>query len=339
MGVPRRRTAGALLLVLLVLVAAGACGPAAQGPPGPSPQAAGPPGALAYRIVEELSGDIGARVAGTPAERAAQAIIVRELHDAGYAPVVQPFTRLHYKSGKTVSSANVVAVKPGSTTDEIVLGAHYDSVAAGAGALDNASGVGLALELARRLRGVATPCTVRFMFFGGEEAGLLGSQEVVETMSADQRAATRVMIDLDSVAGGDELYVYGRPGDSWPRDSLLTWARRLHVPLRASRLADELFAVDPRTIEASGFGAASDGSVFHLAGLPYAGIESAALDVGSGKDAGKLNTRREGRIWNTARDTLPHLERLYPGRVEAQLRELVLVLRAFLTGVAEQTTG
>ena len=57
-----------MLLVLLVLVAAGACGPAAQGPPGPSPQAAGPPGALAYRIVEELSGDIGARVAGTPAE-------------------------------------------------------------------------------------------------------------------------------------------------------------------------------------------------------------------------------------------------------------------------------
>ena len=226
----------------------------------------------------------------------------------------------------------MIVVKPGLAADEIVVGAHYDSVAAGTGTPDNATGVGLALELARRLRGVATPSTVRFIFFGGEEAGLLGSQEVVETMSVGQRAAARVMIDLDSVAGGDELYVYRRPGDSWPRDALLAWARRLHVPRRASRLADMLFAVDPRTTEASGFGAASDGSVFHLAGLPYVGIEAAALEVGSGRDAGKLNTRREGRIRNTARDTLPHLERLYPGRVQAQLRELVLVLRAFLTG-------
>ncbi len=54
--------------------------------------------------------------------------------------------------------------------DEIVVvGAHYDSFMGTVGADDNASGVAVVLELARRLASKPTPRTIRFVAFANEE--------------------------------------------------------------------------------------------------------------------------------------------------------------------------
>ena len=129
----------------------------------------------------------------------------------------------------------MVALKEGDSARRLIVGAHYDSVAAGEGYSDNATGVGLLLEVAARIKNVPTPYTIEFVAFGAGENGSLGAKDYVRRMTRVERRATIGMIDLDAVAGGDELSVAGRsdvPG--WLRDDALAAADSLDVPLVTS---------------------------------------------------------------------------------------------------------
>jgi hypothetical protein len=79
---------------------------------------------------------------------------------------------------------NVVADIPGTgKPDEyVIVGAHIDSHDTGTGAMDNGAGVAAALEAARLLMesGARPERTIRFVLFGGEENGMLGSNGYVE---------------------------------------------------------------------------------------------------------------------------------------------------------------
>jgi Zn-dependent M28 family amino/carboxypeptidase len=74
-----------------------------------------------------------------------------------------------------------------------MLGAHFDSVAAGTGATDNATGSAAMMEALRILKAVgAQPRrTIRIGLWGGEEQGLLGSRAYVRAHLGDA-AATAV---------------------------------------------------------------------------------------------------------------------------------------------------
>jgi Zn-dependent M28 family amino/carboxypeptidase len=79
------------------------------------------------------------------------------------------------------SSQNVVAdVRPGARR-VLVVGAHLDSVLAGPGINDNATGATALLEMARVVRARFPGLAVRFAFWGAEEAGLFGSRAYVST--------------------------------------------------------------------------------------------------------------------------------------------------------------
>src|SRR4030095_16993466 len=86
---------------------------------------------------------------------------------------------------------NVIAEIPGTDPklkDEVVmLGAHFDSVAASTGATDNATGSAAMREAMRILKAVgAKPRrTIRIGLWGGEEEGLLGSRAYVKEHFAD----------------------------------------------------------------------------------------------------------------------------------------------------------
>lgn len=94
---------------------------------------------------------------------------------------------------------NVIATKPGRSGQSIVVGAHLDSVPAGAGANDNASGTATMMEVARAMAGETYANTVIFIAFGGEELGLLGSRYYVQQLSPEARKAMIAMINLDMV--------------------------------------------------------------------------------------------------------------------------------------------
>ncbi len=79
-------------------------------------------------------------------------------------------------------SRNVSAVIEGTDLKEesIVLTAHYDSVPVGTGAWDNATGAAALLEIFRHFAANPSRRTLRFLWCGSEELGLLGSKAYVE---------------------------------------------------------------------------------------------------------------------------------------------------------------
>jgi carboxypeptidase Q len=89
-----------------------------------------------------------------------------------------------------LDSFNIIAEIPGADkADEVVmLGAHFDSWAAGTGATDNAAGSAVMMEAMRLLKTCNAKMrrTVRLALWTGEEEGLLGSRAYVQQHFADK---------------------------------------------------------------------------------------------------------------------------------------------------------
>jgi Zn-dependent M28 family amino/carboxypeptidase len=137
--------------------------------------------------------------------------------------------RVHLKtSGVNVDRffPQVIAeTKKGDPNHIVLAGAHLDSVTAGPGINDDGSGTAWQLELAEQLAKPGTPPRnkIRFMWFGGEEDGLVGSQYYAARLSQAEVDKIDVMIDTDMIASpnyvrlvydgdGDELGPAGPPG-------------------------------------------------------------------------------------------------------------------------------
>ncbi|MEZ5526466.1 MAG: M20/M25/M40 family metallo-hydrolase [Gammaproteobacteria bacterium] len=137
-------------------------------------------------------------------------------------------------TGQSVTGSNIVGVLPG--WDEtlraapLIIAAHYDHLeqrdVQGAtqvfpGADDNASGVAVMLEVARKLARAFSPRRpIVFVAFAGEESGLLGSQAFVANPPEPYtRDGMFAMLNLDSVGRleGRTLQVFGSESAyEWP---------------------------------------------------------------------------------------------------------------------------
>lgn len=116
--------------------------------------------------VDRLAGLIGPRHLGKlSAFQAAATYVERELAKLGDEVVREPYPV------KDIEVANAYIERQGeSAADQIVVvGAHYDSVPTTPGADDNASAVAVLIEVARLLRNVRCPRTIRFVSFACEE--------------------------------------------------------------------------------------------------------------------------------------------------------------------------
>lgn len=118
------------------------------------------------------------------------------------------------------TSHNVIAVKKPTqkkkATDQIiVVGAHHDSVDGAPGANDDASGVAASLELARVIANMPTDTEIRFVTFGAEELGLIGSYEYVDSLSQNERDRIVGMWQMDMVGSRDagELVMFTVDGE------------------------------------------------------------------------------------------------------------------------------
>jgi aminopeptidase YwaD len=121
------------------------------------------------------------------------------------------------KTNKAVSH-NVIATKKAthkSTNQLILVGAHHDSVDGALGANDDASGTVIVLELARVFANAPTDIDIRFVTFGAEENGLLGSYEFVERMTEKDYYRTVGMFQMDMVGSKDAgpLIMYSADGE------------------------------------------------------------------------------------------------------------------------------
>ena len=127
----------------------------------------------------------------------------------GYEYMAQPFTMTSADGVTPCYGENLIFSKQGSSDRVIVVGAHYDCVEQTFGTDDNASGVGVLLELASIYSTKESPYTIRFILFSAEEPGCLGSQYYVDNLSQEERDRIACMINIDTIAAGDNMYLYG----------------------------------------------------------------------------------------------------------------------------------
>jgi hypothetical protein len=146
-----------------------------------------------------LSQTIGERnLSRSETLQASTAYLRTTLQQIGYQVTEQPYL-VH---GQTVSNLEVTL--PGNASSEtVVVGAHYDSVAGTVGANDNATGVAALLELASLLHEVKARKTIRLVFFVNEEPPYFQTDDMGSAVYAKQlrRDHTRVsaMISLETI--------------------------------------------------------------------------------------------------------------------------------------------
>jgi len=209
----------------------------------------------------------GVRPAASSAERRAHGFVERSFRRAGLKVAVQPFSVPGH--GR---SRNVIATydAPRRRCLRIVM-AHADTTASGPGANDNASGVGVVVALAKRLRRLYPTCDTWLVATGAEERIYTGQPDHLGALALARRARARgaerrlrFALSLDEV-GGDRPFWLRSPASAPRRGverAILTAANDAGV--NASWVRD-------------GSDSNSDHREFELLGLP-----AAKLGVGSG---------------------------------------------------------
>ena len=173
------------------------------------------------------------------------------------------------------SARNVVATIKGTQwPDEVVLlGGHLDSLDLATGAFDDGTGSMWVLDVARGLmaRGFKPKRTVRFVFFMGEEEGLVGSYAYVrKEIAAGTIGQVQYMINTDMSFDPTQFKLWGGNPDGAFFGSL----------------AAEIHKIDPRFAGFSTTGAggsqSSDGQPFIEQGIPVGYAEGVwPKEVGS----------------------------------------------------------
>lgn len=105
-------------------------------------------------------------------------------------------------------SQNVVA-RPPDGECRLLAGGHYDSVPAGPGANDNASGTATVVEMARVLAADGEFDDVCFALFGAEEVGLIGSMSFVEALTSTEIDTLEGMLNFDMLGVGSQWLLAG----------------------------------------------------------------------------------------------------------------------------------
>jgi aminopeptidase YwaD len=132
----------------------------------------------------------------------------------------------------SATARTLIADLPGGGPEWVVLSAHVDGHPLGESAIDNATGVAVALALARVMAPhvAACPRGLRICLFGAEEWGLVGSRLWLARMDEAARRRMVINLNLDSVGGASELTALtsGFEGlDAWVKDS----AARAGLPI------------------------------------------------------------------------------------------------------------
>ncbi len=180
--------------------------------------------------LETLLAGVGPHPVGTRGAQTVRGRIAARLGELGLAPHIQD-TWVPNSRGWIARVRNVWASLPATTLstglepeaaagtessqarrDAILLLCHYDSVGAGPGAGDDASGVVCLLEIARAL--LAAPGVrereLIFLFDEGEEAGLFGARAFLDEHPAAERVGVVVNLEARGTDGASIMFETSR---------------------------------------------------------------------------------------------------------------------------------
>jgi aminopeptidase YwaD len=154
---------------------------------------------------------------------------------------------------------NVVIRKAAAndSPEKIVIGAHFDKVPAGCGAIDNWTGVVAIAHVYRTIKDLPLKKNIVFVTFGEEEKGLLGSSAMARAIKKEQVAEYCAMINIDSLGLGAP-----QAADNFSNKRLVDFTETLAKEMKAPFGRGELV------------GGNSDSTSFNRKGIPALTIHS-----------------------------------------------------------------
>ena len=191
---------------------------------------------------------------------------------------------------ETAESRNIIAeIRGTERPDEMVLfTAHYDSVPGSPGVIDNLGGTIALILLAERLAEFAPIRTVRFLFCGSEERGLLGSKAHAQKRKNELSSILWVVnIDILGDVLGKEFCMTIGGEDALAFIEHL--AREIGFPLKAER------------------------NIYSSDSMPFAREGIPSFNIGSGGGGSHLcHTTRDGLANFSARAISESMELIVP---------------------------
>uniref|UniRef100_E6Q024 Carboxypeptidase Q n=1 Tax=mine drainage metagenome TaxID=410659 RepID=E6Q024_9ZZZZ len=147
-------------------------------------------------------------------------LLLKRLLERGaveHSPVEVEFSfknRIH----KNVTVNNVVAEIPGTDAsgDYVLIGGHLDSWHPGTGAQDNGTGAATVVAVAEAIKasGLKPKRTIRFVLFGGEEEGTIGSIRYAQQHAGELSKCVGVFVTDTGAQAPKGWYDFGRADES-----------------------------------------------------------------------------------------------------------------------------
>ena len=218
------------------------------------------------------------------------------------------------------TTTNIIGTsKKGNADEQVIVGAHLDSVTEGPGINDNGSGTSQNLEIAEEMAelGVKPRRQVRFAFWGAEEANLLGSQYFVDTLEPDQVGQIYANLNFDMTASPNYVrFVYDGDGsdteEAGPPGSA-----------QIESVFTGYFAGQSLASEPTAFDGRSDYGPFIAVGIPAGGLFAGAEGIKTAEQAeifGGTAGAPFDPCYHQACDTITNVNTQGAGRVRRRLR-------------------
>ena len=172
-----------------------------------------------------------------------------------------------------VPTQNLIAETPTGRDDRVIMaGAHLDSVSSGPGIEDNGTGSATLLETALQIAelGIEPRNTIRFAWWGAEEAGLIGSQFYVDSLSKSEAKDIELYLNFDMIGSPNYVrFVYDGDGSAFG----------LKGPSGSGSIEgvfEDYFESQDLASEPTEFSGRSDYDAFISAGIPAGGLFTGA---------------------------------------------------------------
>ena len=184
---------------------------------------------------------------------------------------------------QALPTRNVIAqTNSGRTDNVIVVGAHLDGRQEGPGVNDDGSGSGTILKIAEAMQKTKPRNAVRFIWFSGEEEGLLGSSFYVSQLSDAQKADIAAMLDFDMLASPNfARFVYDGDLSSFPGPP----GGVPEASGEIEKLFNDYFGAHGMATLPTAFDGRSDYRDFINAGIPAGGIFAGAEVIKTAEQA------------------------------------------------------
>ena len=315
------------------------------------------PGEFASTQARHIATYFPGRMTGTPAEMLSADYLRQQFAQMGYQSDIRKFNsrytwtaRDNQQNWQNVTGSTVIAAHEGKQPQQIIIMAHLDTYAPRSdadtdnnlgglslqGIDDNAAGLGVMLELAEQLKSVPTEYSIRFIATSGEEEGSLGAENVLKRMSEKEKKQTLLVINLDNLVVGDNLYF--NSGKKTPasvrkltRDRALTIARNLGITASVNPGRNPDYP--------QGTGCCNDAEVFDNEGIPVLSVEATNWSLGKRdgyQQRAKSKAFPDGVSWHDIKlDNIQHIDQALPGRIDRRSRDVVRIMLPLVRELAK----